>query len=45
VAKEVVKGKMVEVTPDDAQDLGLTHSVYRSGLAFLMPLPVKGADQ
>jgi CRISPR-associated protein Csm4 len=32
-----VKGALVDVTPDGARALGLPHSVYRSGLAFLLP--------
>ena len=37
VAREKLKGSMVDVTPDGAEALGLRHRVYRSGLAFLAP--------
>jgi len=37
VVKQPVKGTMADVTPDDADSLGLEHRVYRSGRAFLMP--------
>lgn len=37
VLKKTVKGKMVKVTPNQPETLGLVHDVYRSGLAFLMP--------
>ncbi len=36
VAKERVKGAVADVTPE-GRDMVLTHNVYRSGLAFLMP--------
>jgi len=31
------RGRLVDVTPDDADKLGLAHRVYRSGLAFTVP--------
>ncbi len=37
VAREPVKGTVVDVTPENFQSLGLTHRVFRSGLAFLVP--------
>lgn len=37
VVKIPVKGTMLDVTPDDCQSLGLSHRIYRSGLAFLWP--------
>jgi len=37
VVHQPVRGMLVDVTPDDAQALGLFHRVYRSGLAFLFP--------
>ena len=32
-----VRGCLADVTPDSADELGLAHRVYRSGLAFLVP--------
>jgi len=37
VTRKVLQGKMVDVTPDHASELGISHRVYRSGLAFLVP--------
>ncbi len=37
VVHQPVRGMLVDVTPDDAQALGLSHRVYRTGLAFLFP--------
>ena len=37
VARTVLGGSMADVTPDNFEDLGLNHRVYRSGLAFLIP--------
>ncbi len=37
VVNQLVRGMLVDVTPDDAQALGLSHIVYRSGLSFLFP--------
>lgn len=37
VAKENLKGSMVDVTPNGAEAFGLKHRVYRSGLVFLAP--------
>ncbi len=31
------KGKLVDVTPDNARELGLPHQVFRYGLAFTIP--------
>lgn len=31
------RGKLVDVTPENAANLGLSHRIYRSGLAFLLP--------
>lgn len=37
VARKPLKGAMADVTPDNASDLGISHRIYRSGLAFLVP--------
>lgn len=37
VARKPLRGAMIDVTPDDAQALGIPHRVFRSGLAFLVP--------
>jgi CRISPR-associated protein Csm4 len=37
VARQEVKGAMVDVTPEHAEAFGLRHRVYRCGLAFLVP--------
>jgi len=37
VARQPIRGAMVDVTPDQAPALGLKHRVYRSGLAFTVP--------
>lgn len=37
IATHPVIGRLADVTPDGAGMLGLTHKVYRSGLAFLFP--------
>lgn len=37
VARRPLKGAMADVTPDGAEDLGISHRVLRSGLAFLVP--------
>ncbi len=42
VFRESVRGELADVTPDDAKTLGLTHNIYRSGLAFLMPGGING---
>lgn len=34
------KGKLVDVTPDNAKEHGLPHRVYRNGLAFAVPCHV-----
>ncbi|MEW6665748.1 MAG: type III-A CRISPR-associated RAMP protein Csm4 [Thermodesulfobacteriota bacterium] len=37
VAKMPIKGSLVDVTPDQAQTMGIGHRVYRSGLALTIP--------
>jgi len=37
VAREVLDGAIIDVTPERASDFGIFHRVYRSGLAFLVP--------
>jgi CRISPR-associated protein Csm4 len=37
VLKIPLKGTIVDVTPDNPDQLGLKHKIYRSGLAFLAP--------
>lgn len=37
VLNQPLRGKMVDITPDHSEALGLTHPVYRSGLAFILP--------
>jgi CRISPR-associated protein Csm4 len=37
VARTVLRGSIADVTPTNFESLGLTHKVYRSGLAFLIP--------
>jgi CRISPR-associated protein Csm4 len=36
VLKRPLRGKIVDVTPDHSEAFGLTHPVYRSGLAFVL---------
>lgn len=37
VLKMPLRGKMVDVTPNHSETLGVIHRVYRSGLAFTLP--------
>ncbi|MEM4406739.1 MAG: type III-A CRISPR-associated RAMP protein Csm4 [Candidatus Methanomethylicaceae archaeon] len=37
VARRNLRGTMVDVTPENAETLGIPHRVYRCGLAFMVP--------
>ncbi len=37
VLRAPLQGKMVVVSPDSSEALGLNHPIYRSGLAFILP--------
>jgi len=37
VSRKNLTGTLVDVTPNNPEKLGITHKIYRSGLAFLLP--------